>query len=176
VVTPAEQQHRCERSPGPVGNGEVLAHYLSSDETFDRAEGAAKEAAFKTNRLLGKDNDRSEECGESWGESMHRMDHTPPETMKARALAFGSRAGQQPAPVALVSAAEIRDITLPAGAPRQLLQLLDDGSRSDPGHVVLRACDGVKKAEVTEARRQLLKKLSLVELTDAPFSGPPEAA
>jgi hypothetical protein len=166
VPTPAEQQRRCEHSPGPVGDGEQLAHYLSSDETFDRIAGIAKEAAFKTNRLLGKDKDRSERCGDSWGESMDRIEHTPPTTIKVRAVAFGKREGQQPAPVAVVSAGEIRVIAPPNEPGRQLLQILDDGDAACPGHAVLRACDGINRAGVSEARRQLLKNLRLIELTD----------
>jgi hypothetical protein len=171
VPTAAEQQHRCADSPGPVGDGEELAHYLSSDETFDRNAGVAREAAFKTKRLLGKDKYRSEECGDSWGESMDRIGQTSPNSMRARALEFGDRPGQQPAPVAVVTAAAIRGIASPKEPSEQLLEILDDGCVADPGHAVLRARAGVSPAGVSEARRQLLQKLQLIELTDGRFVG-----
>jgi hypothetical protein len=159
-----------------VGDGGELVHYLSSEESFDRNAGVAREAAFKTNRLLGKDKDRSEECGSSWGESLDRVAHTAAETMKTRAIAFGTRPQQQPAPVAMIVAAQIRAIASPKEPERQLLQILDDGDVTDPGHAVLRACEGVTRDGVSEARRQLLQKLRLLELTDERFvEQPPKA-
>lgn len=175
MPTAAEQQHRCSASPGPVEDREELVHYLSSEETFDRKAGVAREAAFKTNRLLGKDKDRSERCGDSWGESLDRVGHTTPETMKARALAFGARPEQQTAPIAMMVAAQVRTIVSPKEPDRQLLQILDDGDARDRGHAVLRACDGVTREGVSEARRQLLQRLQLLELADRRFaerSGP----
>jgi hypothetical protein len=150
-----------------------LAHYLSCEETFDRAAGVAREAAFKTARLLGKDKDGTNTCGQSWGQSMDRTAHTPSSVLKERAVAFGRRPGQEQAPIAMIEASLIREIVSPDAPDGQLLQVLDDGEEGDPGHAVLRACDGVSRAGVTEARRQLLKKLRLIELTDPRFAEVP---
>ncbi len=77
MTSQEESRHRCpcSDSPGPVADEEEVVRLLRDPESFDSKSGALTENAFKTSRMMRtkiKPAERSEVCGDSWGESLQR--------------------------------------------------------------------------------------------------------
>ncbi len=153
-----DSHHRCPpHSPGPVSNAEIVRRYLPSELHFDRATERATERAFQIEKLMGLRVERCEECGKSWGELLDRAGHTSIKQSQASAAVLAGRLGSPVWALAGAVTRDIRNIQVPHKPNVRILLVLDDGGAANPGHAVLRAVDGCKKHDVTEARRQLLE-------------------
>ncbi len=162
MASEQESIHRCpcNGSPGPVADEEEVIRLLRVPESFDPKSGSLTENAFKTSRMMRtkiKEANRSEVCGDSWGESLQRSIIASNARIAEMARNFARRPGQQPAPLAVAKTADIRAIRDERRPQEQLLIVLDDGRDGDAGHTVMRANDGYDKSFVQGARNQLLK-------------------
>ncbi len=169
MTSQEESRHRCpcSDSPGPVADEEEVVRLLRDPESFDSKSGALTENAFKTSRMMRtkiKPAERSEVCGDSWGESLQRSAITSGAKLAEMAHNFARKPNQKIAPLAVAKAGEIRAIRHEEKSQEQLLIVLDDGCDGDPGHTVMRARDGHDRSYVQEARRQLLKIFRLKPL------------
>jgi hypothetical protein len=161
---------RCPASPAPIVADEKVIRGIYSPEIFDAESGRIIAAAVKLDELMSKGG-IVDQCGESSGVSVFRIDHAgglDQATTELQTLVSRPRRERPPRTAigfSTMSASAIMNV------PEGPLSLLDDGGDDLTCHAVVRAPPDRTKSSLRGARDNLVQMMNEA-LVKFPLSEP----